>query len=285
MRKKRLNNRNRSRAGNAAIFFMLGLMGLFMALPLIYAIVQSVKPIEELFIFPPRFYVTNPTMDNFRNLLTVSSSLWVPFERYVINSVFVSLVSTGGHVIIASMAAYTLAKHPFPGNKMFFNIIVTALMFSAPVTAIPSYIVMARMGLINNYLSLILPSFASPMGLYLMKQFMGQIPNVMLEAARIDGAREFRIFFRIVMPQVKPAWLTLVIFAFQAAWNQTGTTFIYNEELKLLPTILNQISSGGIARAGISSAAAVLLMIPPIATFLITQSNVIETMSHSGIKE
>lgn len=285
MRKKRLNNRNRSRGGNAVIFFMLGLVGLFMALPLIYAVVQSVKPIEELFIFPPRFYASNPTFDNFRDLLSVSSSLWVPFERYVLNSVFVSVVSTGGHVIIASMAAYTLAKHPFPGNKIFFNIIVTALMFSAPVTAIPSYIVMARMGLINSYLSLILPSFASPMGLYLMKQFMGQIPNVMLEAARIDGAREFRIFFRIVMPQVKPAWLTLVIFAFQAAWNQTGSTFIYNEELKLLPTVLNQISSGGIARAGISSAAAVLLMIPPIATFLVTQSNVIETMSHSGIKE
>ena len=285
MRKKRLNNRNRSRGGNAVIFFMLGLVGLFMALPLIYAVVQSVKPIEELFIFPPRFYASNPTFDNFRDLISVSSTLWVPFERYVLNSVFISILSTGGHVIIASMAAYTLAKHPFPGNKMFFNIIVTALMFSAPVTAIPSYIVMARMGLINNYLALILPSFASPMGLYLMKQFMGQIPNVMLEAARIDGAREFRIFFRIVMPQVKPAWLTLVIFAFQAAWNQTGTTFIYNEELKLLPTVLNQISSGGIARAGISSAAAVLLMIPPIATFLITQSNVIETMSHSGIKE
>ncbi|MBQ5840852.1 MAG: carbohydrate ABC transporter permease [Clostridia bacterium] len=285
MRKKRLNNRNRSRGGNAVIFFMLGLVGLFMALPLVYAVVQSVKPIEELFIFPPRFYASNPTLDNFRDLLSVSSTLWVPFERYVLNSVFVSILSTGGHVIIASMAAYTLAKHPFPGNKMFFNIIVTALMFSAPVTAIPSYIVMARMGLINNYLALILPSFASPMGLYLMKQFMGQIPNVMLEAARIDGAREFRIFFRIVMPQVKPAWLTLVIFAFQAAWNQTGATFIYNEELKLLPTILGQISSGGIARAGISSAAAVLLMIPPIATFLVTQSNVIETMSHSGIKE
>lgn len=285
MRRKRLNNHNRSRGGNAVIFTVLTLLGLFMALPLIYAVIQSIKPLEELFIFPPRFYVSHPTFDNFRDLIAVSSSLWVPFERYVLNSIFVSVVSTAGHVILASMAAYTLAKHKFPGATIIFNIIVLALMFSAPVTALPSYIVMAKLGLINNYLALILPALASPLGLYLMKQFMTQIPEAMLEAARIDGAREFRIFFRVVMPQVKPAWLTLIIFAFQAAWNQTGGSFIYNEELKVLPTILNQISSGGIARAGVASAAAVLLMIPPIATFLITQSNVIETMSHSGMKD
>ena len=283
MRKKRLSNR--SRGGNFVIFTLLTILGIFMALPLIYAVIQSIKPLEELFVFPPRFYVRNPTLDNFRDLVSVSSTLWVPFERYVLNSLFVSGVSTAGHVILASMAAYTLAKHRFPGAKIIFNIIVLALMFSAPVTALPTYIVMARLGLINNYLALILPALASPLGLYLMKQFMTQIPDAMLEAARIDGAREFRIFFRIVMPQVKPAWLTLIIFAFQSAWNQTGGSFIYDEELKVLPTILTQISAGGIARAGVSSATAVLMMIPPIATFLLTQSSVMETMSHSGMKD
>lgn len=285
MRKKRLNNTGRSRGGNAVIFTILTILGLFMALPLFYAVIQSIKPLEELFIFPPRFYVTNPTLDNFSDLITISSTLWVPFERYVINSIFISVVCTGGHVMLASMAAYTLAKHKFPGSKAVFNIIVTALMFSAPVMSMSTYIVVAKLGLINNYLSIILPALASPLGLYLMKQFMGQLPDAMLEAARIDGAREFKIFFRVVMPQVKPAWLTLIIFAFQEAWNNTGGSFIYNEELKVLPTILSQISSGGIARAGVASAAAVLLMIPPIITFLLTQSNVIETMSHSGIKE
>lgn len=285
MRIKGQKKLNRTRGGNAVIFIMLVLLGAFMALPMVYAVVQSVKPLEELYIFPPRFYARRPTLDNFRDLITVSASLSVPFERYVLNSVFVSLVITVGHVIIASMAAYPLAKHKFPGHKILFNVIVTTLMFSAPVMSIPTYIVMARLHLINNYLSIILPAFASTLGLYLMKQFMTQIPESMLEAARIDGAREIRIFFKIVMPQVKPAWLTLIIFAFQSAWNQTGGSFIYNEELKLLPTILGQISAGGIARAGVSSAAAVLLMIPPIGTFLITQSNVIETMSYSGIKE
>lgn len=285
MRIKRLNKLNRTRGGNAAIFIMLALLGAFMALPLVYSVVQAVKPIEELYIFPPKFYAQRPTFDNFRDLISVSTNLSIPFERYVLNSVFVSVVATGGHVIIASMAAYPLAKHKFPGHKILFNIIVTTLMFSAPVMSIPTYIVMAKLHLINNYMSVILPAFASTLGLYLMKQFMTQLPESMLEAARIDGAREFRIFFTVVMPQVKPAWLTLIIFAFQASWNQTGGSYIYNEELKLLPTILGQISADGLARAGVSSAAALLLMIPPIFTFLITQSNVVETMSHSGIKE
>lgn len=285
MRIKPMRKQGRTRSGNTAIFVILTLLGAFMALPLVYAVVQSIKPIEELYIFPPKFYAQRPTLDNFKDLIDVSTNLMVPFERSVLNTVFVSVVSTVGHVIIASMAAYPLAKHKFPGHKALFNIIVTTLMFSAPVMSIPTYIVMAKLHLINNYLSVILPSFASTLGLYLMKQFMTQLPESMLEAARIDGAREIYIFFKVVMPQVKPAWLTLVIFAFQASWNQTGGSYIYNEELKLLPTVLSQISADGLARAGVTSAATVLLMIPPIATFLITQSNVVETMSHSGIKE
>ena len=282
---RRLNKLNRTRGGNAVIFIVMLMLGAFMALPLVYAVVQSFKPIEEMFIFPPRFFVTHPTLDNYRDLLNVGNALLVPFERYVLNSVFLSIVITVSHVIISSMAAYPLAKHPFPGSKFVFSMIVTALLFSSPVTAIPSYIVMAKLNLINNYFAIILPAIASTLGLYLMKQFMMQIPDAMLEAARIDGANEFLIFFKIVMPQVRPAWLTLIIFAFQGAWNNGGGDFIYKEQLKTLPTALGQVAAGGMARAGIASAAAVLLMIPPIFTFVITQSNVVETMGHSGIKE
>lgn len=282
---RRLNKLNRTRGGNAVIFVVMLILGTFMALPLVYAVVQSFKPIEEMFIFPPRFFVTNPTIDNYRDLLNVGNALLVPFERHVLNSVFLSIVITVSHVIISSMAAYPLAKHPFPGSKFIFSMIVTALLFSSPVTAIPSYIVMAKLHLINNYLAIILPAVASTLGLYLMKQFMMQIPEAMLEAARIDGANEFLIFFKIVMPQVRPAWLTLVIFAFQSAWNNGGGEFIYKEQLKTLPTALNQVAAGGMARAGLAAAAAVILMIPPIFTFVITQSNVVETMGHSGIKE
>lgn len=280
--KKKLN---RSTAGNITIFIILLLFGAFMVLPIVYAVVQSIKPIEELFIYPPRFYVKRPTLDNFRSLISVASDLWVPFERYLFNSAMVSVIGTIGHVILASMAAYPLAKHKFPGAKILFNMIVLSLLFASQVTALPQYIIMAKVGMIDTYWALILPSLAMTLGLYLMKQFMEQIPDTMLEAAQIDGAGEFRIYFRIVMPQVKPAWLTLIIFAFQAIWNQAGLSFVFSEEMKLLPTVLRQISSAGIARAGVGSAATLLLMIPPILTFIIAQGSVMETMTHSGMKD
>lgn len=118
-----------------------------------------------------------------------------------------------------------------------------------------------------------------------MKQFMTSIPDSMIEAARVDGAKTFYIFWKIVMPNVKPAWLTCVIFAFQSIWNNDGSQFIYDEAYKTLPTLFRQISEGGIARAGVSAAAAVLLMIPPIVIFVASQGQVMETMAHSGMKD
>lgn len=276
---------NRSTAGNIAIFILLAIVAVFMGLPLVYAILQAFKPLEEIFLFPPRFFVRRPTLENFVILFQLTQNLWVPFSRYVFNSLFISIVSTIGHVIIASMAAFPLAKQKFPGNKLIFNIIVMSLLFTSEVTQIPRYIVMAKTGLINTYWALLLPPLAMPLGLYLMRQFMLQIPDSILEAARIDGANIYQTLWKIVMPAVKPAWLTLVIFSFQSIWNRTGMAYIYSEQFKVLPTILRQITQGGnIARAGVAAASTVLLMIPPIVIFIITQSNVIETMSHSGMK-
>ena len=266
-------------------FIVLALLGAFMALPLIYSIVQAFKPLEEIYLFPPRFFVNNPTLSNFTQLSQVANNLWVPFSRYLFNSLFVSIVVTVGHVIVASMCAYPLAKHKFPGRNSIFQIITMALVFSGGTLALPQYIVMAKLGMINTYWALILPGIATSLGLFLMRQFMLQIHDSLLESARIDGASEFRIFWSIVMPAVKPAWLTLALFAFQAIWNNNGAMFIYTEEYKMLPMALQQIQAGGIARMGISSAAALILMVPPILTFIITQSNVIETMTQSGMKD
>ena len=276
---------NRSKAGNAFIFIMLFGLGLFMALPIYYIIIQSVKPFEEMFVFPPRLYVLRPTTAHFSSLFELVSGMWVPFERFIFNSLFVSAAGTAGHVLLASMAAYPLAKHPFPGSKALFNVIVLSLLFTPYVTAIPQYIVMARMNLVDTYFALILPTFSMSLGLYLMRQFMLNIPDAMLEAAKIDGAGEFRIFFLIVMPQVRPAWLTLIIFAFQAIWNQTGFNFVFSDQYKVLPTVFRNIAAGGFVRSGVSSAASFLLLLPPVLIFLFAQRNVIETMSHSGIKE
>ena len=282
---KKTKRVNRSTGGNIAVFLMLIILGSFMLLPVVYTVVQAFKPMEELFLFPPRFMVQNPTIKNFKLISQLIDNLWVPFSRYLFNSVFVSAVDTAGNVIIASMAAYPLAKNDFPGKKILFKIVTVALLFSGGVLGLAQYIIMAKLHLINTYWALILPSVATPMGLFLMKQFMEGISTSLLEAARLDGMNEFQIYWHIVMPNVKPAWLTMIIFAFQGMWSMTGGNFIYKESLKMLPTALAQIQSGGIARAGVAAAANLLMFIPPVLMFLITQSSIMETMAHAGIKE
>ncbi len=282
MRSKKVS---RSKGGDFMIILMLVLVGAFMALPLVYSVVNAFKPLEEIFIFPPRFFVINPTTQNFKTLFILTSNLWVPFSRYIFNSVFVSATVVFFHIVFASMAAYPLAKGHFPGRDKIFSLIQLTLLFSGGAMAIPQYIVMAKLGMINTYWAVILPPIAGSMGLFLMRQFMVSLHDSMLEAARIDGAGEVRIYWQIVMPLMRPAWLTLLIFAFQGIWNSTGGNFLYSEQLKLLPSALSQIQAGGIARQGVGAAASFILMIPPIITFVVTQSNVIETMSYAGIKE
>lgn len=276
---------NRSHTGNFLVFLMLVVFGCFMGLPLYYNIIQSFKPVEERFIFPPRFYVVNPTGSNYSQLFTLVSDLTVPFSRYLFNSIFVSIVSTGIGVMIGAMAAYPFAKKKFPGKNGLWRLIMLTLLFSGGVTALPAYIVKAKLGLINTYWVLILPSLASTLHMFLLRQFMLQIPDSLLDAAKLDGANDFRIFYNVVLPNVKPAFMTVVVLSFQNVWNNGSAGVIFKEELKLLPTALSQITAGGIARSGAAAAAAVLLMIPPIVAFVINQSKMLQTMAHSGIKD
>ena len=276
---------NRSFGGDLGINFILIFFGLFMAFPLVYAINSAFKPLDEIFIYPPRLFVRNPTMNNFQDLLVIMGKSWVPFTRYLFNTVFITSLGTAGHLLIASMGAYVLAKYEFPGGKAFFNLVVVALMFSGYVTAIPNYLLMSKIGWVDTYWAIIVPAFASPMGLFLMKQYMEGVPDVLIEAAKIDGAKEWRIFSRIVLPVVKPAWLTLMIFSVQGLWNTRASNFIYSEELKTLPYALQQILAGGIARAGVGSAVSLVMMTVPIAVFIIAESNILETMASSGIKD
>jgi len=281
----RKRNINGSTGGTVFVLVILLIFGAFMILPFVYSIVQSLKPPEELFRFPPRFFVTNPTLKNFKELFGLTNSLWVPFSRYVLNSVTITLIGTVGHVLLASMASFAIAKFPFPGAKAIFNVVVWSLLFTGDVTALPLYIVTAKLGLINTHWSIILPAIGGSLGFFLMKQFIEQVPGSIIESATVDGAHEWRIWWSIVLPVTKPAWLTLIIFSFQSLWNNPGSSYIYREEMKTLPTVMAQISSSGIARVGAASAAAVILMIPPMLTFLLSQRNVIETMAFSGIKE
>ena len=275
---------SRSRWGNILVALFLGLLGIVMVVPLYYTVISAFKPINELFYFPPKFYVVNPTIKNFISLIKLQSQSEVPFERYIFNSVFVTLVSTIGYVLLASMAAYPLAKHKFPGKKIITQLVVFAILFRPEVTSIPQYIMMSKVRIIDTYLALILPAMGGSFGVFLLQQFLDTVPNELIESGRIDGASELRIFFQLIMPILKPAWMTVVIFTFISVWNTTGVQFIYSESLKMLPTMLSSLSTAGIARTGVAAAVSVILLVPPVVIFILSESSIVETMAHSGLK-
>ena len=281
-REKRLN---RSMAGNTLLFLLMIACGLAMILPLVMVVNNCLKPLDELFQYPPKIFVRNPTLVNFSDLFRLMNDSWVPFSRYILNTILITGGGMLGHVIIASLAAYPLAKHKFPGRDTLFRMVVLSMMFSWTVTQIPQYVIISWLHINNTYMASILPACSFGMGLYLMKQFMEQLPDSLMESARLDGANEWQVFWQIVMPNVKPAWLTLAIFQFQQMWGNTGSTFLRDEELKPLQYALFQISAGGAARAGAAAAVTFIIAAVPITFFLICQKNVLETMTTSGIKE
>ena len=277
---------SRSAGGDAGITVILTILGAFMFLPMVYAISQAFKPLDELWMYPPRFFVRNPTLKNFSDLFTLMNDSWVPFSRYIFNTVFTTLMGTFGHLFIASMCAYALAKIKFPGGKFVFKTIRMSLMFSSTVGGITSFMIMTALHLVDSYLAIIIPAWGATMGLYLMKQHMeSTVPDTVLESARLDGASEIRTYWTIAMPMVKPAWLTLIIYSFQGLWNSGGSIYIYSEQLKTFNYAISQIVSGGIARAGAAAASQVIMMAVPITVFIISQSNIIETMGSSGMKD
>ena len=272
--KKKNRRGSRSLAGTTGIFLFLALLGAFMVLPLLYAVISSFKPIDELYAYPPRFFVRRPTTENIKMLFSLAANLWVPFSRY----------ATVGHIILASMCAFVFSKFNLR-IKWMFKLVVTALLFNGSVLWLPQYVIMAKMGLLNTYWGYILPVLPMSLGLFLMKQFMDQLPTALIESAGIDGASYFRIFTTIVMPTVKPAWMTLLVFAFQNVWNSNPHGVVFDEQLKLLQSAISEIVAAGIARVGVSMAGSLFIMIPPIVIFVVSQNSVIETMAHSGLKD
>lgn len=275
---------NRSRAGNMATIFFLLLLGAFMLLPLVFVVCNAFKPLDELFIYPPKLMVNKPTLDNFRDMAKLMNQSWVPFSRYLFNTVSLTVLGTLLHLMFASLAAYPLARHQFPGRNVIFSAIVLSLMFSSAVTQIPSYMIISAIGLLDTFWATLLPAVQYSLGLYLIKQFMETLPISVIESAQIDGASEWCIWAKIAMPMVKPAWLTLIILMIQSLWN-TISPYTYSEELKTMPQALSQILSGGIARTGVSAAVSLIMLSVPVITFVFFQSQIIETMNSSGMKD
>ena len=277
---------NRSVGGDIGINALLIIMGAFMFIPMYYVIIQSLKPLDELWMFPPHFYVQSPTLKNYTDLFRLMSTSWVPFSRYIFNTVFISIVGTAGNLMLSSLAAYAIAKIKFPGRGWMFQMIVLSLMFHSTVTGIANFLTMSTLHWVDTYLAIIVPAWCTSLGLYLMKNFMETaVSDAVLESARLDGATEFYTFLKIAMPMVKPAWLTLIIYCFQGLWNAGGSIYIYSEQLKTFNYAIGQIVAGGIARAGAGAASQVIMMAVPIIVFVISQSNIIETMGSSGMKD
>mgnify|MGYP000880083193 CR=1 FL=1 len=276
---------NRSVWGNVLLVLFLVFMAFLFLFPVIFMANNAFKPLHELLKFPPDIIVKTPTLNNFLELRVIFQDSVIPLLRYIFNTIFILVVGTAGQIIFASMAAYPLAKYRFFGSEVISRIIVLSLMFSPVVTAVPNYVIISKLGLIDTYWAIILPAFAATLGLYLMKNFMEQIPSSLVESASIDGANDFIIFWRVIMPLVKPAWITLFIVSFQNMWGVTGDMYIYKENLKTFSYALGQIARVGIARQGVMAAVSLIMFLIPAITFIVAQSNVIETMTTSGLKE
>lgn len=290
MKKLRVRNHhvvlNRSRAGDLGINIMLLILGAFMFIPMLYMVMNAFKPLEEFFYFPPHIIPRNFTLENFTYLFQLMSTSWVPFSRYLFNTVFITVAGVAGNLVFSSLCAYALSKIPFPGRNGFFQIIQKSLMFSATVGGIVNFISMSLLGWIDSYLAIIVPGWASALNLYLMKQFMdSNISDAVLESARLDGSTEINTFFRIAMPMVKPAWLTLIVYSFQGLWATGASPYIYSEQLKTLNYAISQILSAGPVRQGASAASSFIMVIVPIVMFLLSQSQIVETMGASGMKD
>ena len=252
----------RSKAGNFFYSFFLIAFGLFSILPMIYSILTSFKPLDELLVYPPRFFVIRPTIENYVVSPSLLDNLAVPLSRDIFNSVFISVVTTVLHVLVASMGAFVLSKSNIYGKKTIFHIIQFSLLYNSYTLAIPRYLIYSYLGMIDTYWVYILPMIPSSMGVFLMKQYMdAAVPTALIEAARIDGAGTFRVFWQLV---------------------EGGT--IFSEELKTLPSAASTIAAGGLTRQGSAMAVTVIMMIPPILVYMISQGSVTKTMSSSGIK-
>ena len=271
-------------------YLMLLPIVVVMVLPILFILNHAFKPFDELFNYPPTFIVRRPTIDNFSNLIEIAKNSGIPFSRYVFNSIIVTGITIFVTLLISTMAAFSFTFTDYKMKKYLFKFNTIALMFVPVAVAIPRYLMIANMGIIDTYWAHIIPLLAVPVGIFLLRQFMFQIPKELIEAAKIDGASYWTIYYKIVVPLVKPAIATVAILIFQASWNNFNTSSIYinnAETLRTLPFFMQSLvqNTGNIvAGTGMSAAASLIMFLPNLVMFLFLQSQIMNTMAHSGIK-
>jgi ABC-type sugar transport system, permease component len=286
---KRTNKLNPFTVSDGARLAFVTVYALLSVAPIVYIVNTAFKPLSELFVFPPTFLVRNPSLHNFYDLLFAMKLSVVPFSRYLFNSVVVTAITVLAAVWISMMGAYSLSRMRFPGKEWLFGFIIISLMFSPEAVKITRYLVVTKLGLMNTYAGHILPHLAIPVCIFLIKQFMDQIPEALSEAAKIDGAGEWKIFTSVIIPNIRPAIGTAAILTFQTVWVDTETSMYYmtEESLKTLPYFIQTLTGGlstVVARQGASAAAGLLLFIPNLIIFVILQKSMINTLVNSGIK-
>lgn len=281
--------------GQIKIMLIILPLVLFMGLPIVFIFCHAFKPMEELFAFPPKFFVTNPTLDNFRKLLKASRTAGIPMSRYAFNSIIVTLSVVFTSIVFSTAAGFALSKLKFRGRIALMNINQAALMFVPVAVMIPRYLTINILGLTNTYFAHILPLIPLPVALFLVKQFIDQVPDSLLEAAYIDGANDFKVYLKIIIPMIKPAIATAAILVFQQVWvnMETSNYFVSDEGLKTLTFYMNTLSNTGtnvtfqgivVAGQGMAAAASLIMFVPNLILFIILQNSIMNTMAHSGIK-
>ena len=279
------SSRNRKVYGDIGMLIVIAIMAAFSIIPLLMSIGLSLKPINELFYYPPHIFADNPTFDNFRMLFNLMQNTRVSIYRYIFNTLFITICVTAGHTFLASMAAYPLAKMKMPFVKTLNSMVLLSLMFVPAITDVVNYLTISKFGWIDTYAASIVPLMGASLGLFILKNYMSTIPDTLLEAAHIDGCSHQRIYWQIVMPMSKPAWLTVMILMFQQVWSLDNSNYVYAESLKTLPYALTQITSGALVRMGAAQAVGVIMLIVPATVFIINQTKIIDTMATSGMKE
>lgn len=281
-------NPSRLHKSQIKFFVVLIIMSVFMILPLIFIFSQAFKPIDELFAYPPKFFAKKPSFGNFKNLFAMMGTSEVPIARYFFNSILSTGLTILFSLLISAMAAYALAKKRFRGKSALFDLNTAALMFVPTAVMIPKYLIISGLHLTNSFWVHIIPALALPVGLFMVKQFMDQIPDELLEAAKIDGAGEFRIFWKIVLPLSKSPLATVAILTFQSAWNATEASSLYlnSEKMKNFAFYMTTLTTTGndVVGQGMAAAATLIMFIPNLVIFIVMQKQVMDTMAHSGIK-
>jgi multiple sugar transport system permease protein len=274
--------RQRDRVAKAVLYAVLTIGLLVVVGPFIWMALSSFKPEGEIRSVPPTWLPETWTLDNFRDLFSR-----LDFPLFFFNSALVAVVVTAGNLLFCSLVGYALAKLRYPGKKVLFLAVLGMLMVPGMVTFVPQFVLVSNMGLTNSYAGLILPFLVGPFGVFLMRQFLQSIPDDLIEAARVDGAGEFRIFFRVVLPLCRPALATLGILTFLASWNNFLWPLVVasTEDKDTLPVALALYSIGqNRTDFGLLLAGAVVVVLPVLIVFLLLQRHFMRGIATTGLK-